>query len=273
METIEINGKKYYDNQRNRRIEGKIKDRVFAVDLNPECIGYSILDKTDNGVKVIACGLISFSKLMAKTGKRSNSKENKYRNNKHKYEVTIAVKYIFGLIKHYRCSGLVIEELSFSTDGDKVGSVEANRKTRNIWYRGLLEGCIVRRCNESGVELIKVNPCYSSFIGNICYGYVDATNASIEIGRRWLEKYEKGRFYPDIRDVDIYTLETKFGDVVKYSTVCNWVKIYKSLVQRYNGVEFAQRLMAGIEEVEMPWRYFSIKSYRSMVADIRFNTL
>lgn len=67
--------KKYYDNQRDRKLLGKIKDRVFAVDLNPECIGYSILDKADNGVKVIACGLIGFSKLMAKTGKRSNSKK------------------------------------------------------------------------------------------------------------------------------------------------------------------------------------------------------
>lgn len=104
--------KKYYNNQRDRKLCGKIDDRVFAVDLNPECIGYSILDKVDNGngVKVVACGLISFKKLMAKTGKRSDSKESKYRNNKHKYEITIAVKYIFSLIKHYRCSRLVNQQ-------------------------------------------------------------------------------------------------------------------------------------------------------------------
>lgn len=256
--------KKYYDDQRKKRQMGKVVNRVCAIDMNPEYIGYSILDKSCSGVKVVHCGLICFSRLMCKTNKSSDSAESKYRNNKHRYEVTMAAKRLMDIVNHYGCSGFIKEELVFKIDGDDK-STETNRKIRNIWYRNLFTNCITRRCNESGVELIEVNPCYSSFIGNICYGYADATNASIEIGRRGLYKYEKGGFYPVITEDDIRTLEAKFGDVVGYSTICNWVNIYKSLVQQYKPAEFAQRLRTGINEVEIPYESFSIWSYKSKV--------
>jgi IS605 OrfB family transposase len=159
--------KEYYDEQRNRKLHNKLSNRVFAVDINPEYIGFSVLDKRNNNIKVVKCGLISFKKLMNKTHKKSDSFESKYRNNKHKYEVTIVVKYLFKTLMHYRCSGFIIEDLFFKIDKDNRLSTEVNRKIRNIWYRSLLLSCITRRCNENGVELIRVNPCYSSFIGNI----------------------------------------------------------------------------------------------------------
>ena len=261
--------KKYYQEQRERKAFGKIKDRVLAVDLNPECIGYSILDKTESGVKVVHCGLISFSKLTGKTHRSSDSAESKYRNNKHKYEVTMAVKRLFGLITHYKCSGFVMEKLEFDKD-NRLGT-EANRKTRNLWYRTTLEGCIRRRCNETGVELITVNPCYSSFIGNIQNGYADATNASIEIGRCGLYKYDNGGFYLEISEDDIHTLEAKFGDVVECSTADNWVAIYKSLVRKFKPSEFAQRLRTRISQVQCDWESFSMSSCKSMVIVITFN--
>ena len=262
--------KKYYDEQRERKAFDKIKDRVLVVDLNPECIGYSILDKTVSGVKVVHCGLISFKKLMAKTHKSSDSAESKYRNNKHKYEVTMAVKCLFRLIAHYKCSGFVMEKLEFDA-GSSDKSTEVNRKTRNLWYRTTLEGCIRRRCNETGVELITVNPCYSSFIGNIQNGYADATNASIEIGRRGLYKYTNGGFYPQISEDDIHTLEAKFGDVVECSTADNWVAIYKSLVRKFKPSEFAQRLRTRISQVQCGWESFSMSSCKSMVIIITFH--
>ena len=253
--------KRFYDDQRSRKLEGKIKDRVCAVDLNPEYIGFSILDKKGTDIKIVDCGLISFKKLMSKTHKSSSSAESKYRNNKHKYEVTIVVKWLLKLMNHYRCSSFVVEELDFK-DKESLGR-EANRKTKNLWYRTLLLNCITRRCNENGIEIIEVNPCYSSFIGNIQHKLVDATNASIEIGRRGLMKYNKGGFYPLISEDDIHTLESKFGNVVEYSTADNWVNIYKSLVQIFSKSEFAQRLRTGIDEFKGTCQSFSINSYKS----------
>ena len=53
--------------------------------------------------------------------------------------------------------------------------------------------------NIYGYELVKVNPAYSSFIGNLVYGNSntpDMVAASIEIARRGYKKYEKKWFYP-----------------------------------------------------------------------------
>ena len=53
--------------------------------------------------------------------------------------------------------------------------------------------------NIYGYELVKVNPVYSSFIGNLIYGNSDTPDmvaASIEIARRGYKKYEKKWFYP-----------------------------------------------------------------------------
>ena len=53
--------------------------------------------------------------------------------------------------------------------------------------------------NIYGYELVKVNPAYSSFIGNLVYGNLetpDMVAASIEISRRGFKKYEKNWVYP-----------------------------------------------------------------------------
>jgi hypothetical protein len=135
----------------------------------------------------------------------------------------------------------------------------------------LLTNCLKRRCNENGIELVEVNPCNSSFIGNIQHPYVDACNASIEIGRRGLYKYDIGGFYPHITVEDIRTLESKFGDVVECNTDSNWVEIYKSLRNSFKGEEFSYRLRTRIDEVVIPYESFSLSSYKSNVKITIFN--
>ena len=56
-------------------------------------------------------------------------------------------------------------------------------------------------CSIFGVELIEVNPSYSSIIGNLQYGSEkcpDMIASSIEIGRRGFHKFQKGWLYPAI---------------------------------------------------------------------------
>ena len=82
----------------------------------------------------------------------------------------------------------VIEDLENVQQQEKQNK-ETNRKVKNLWNKGLILNIIRRRCNENGIEFVEVNPCYSSFIGNIKYKYIDAINASIEIGRRGCEQF------------------------------------------------------------------------------------
>lgn len=256
--------KKYYDSQDEKKLEGKVKDRCVAVDLNPTNIGFSILDKTNDNIKIIYCGLFDMEKLCVKTNKSSCSKEQKYQNNKRKYELTVILKKIFNIAKHYKCSQFVMEDLS----GDfENANKETNRKVKNLWNKNLIENIINRRCNENGINLIKVNPIYSSFIGNIQYEYVDAVNASIEIGRRGLFKYTKGAFYPHIKCKDLDTMEAKFGIDVSNSTSFDWVVMYKSLKNSFpNGKEFSHRLRAALNDIPNDrYSMFSMSSHYSLV--------
>ena len=263
--------KRYYDEQRNRKQANKIKDRCLAIDMNPEYIGFCVLDKSNEDIDIIHKGVVDLIELCKSTCKSSASDETKYKNNKRKYEVTVIVKELFKLIEHYKCSSFVIEDLNPKQNSVKQLPTGFNRKTKNVWNRELLTNCINRRCNETGVEIIEVNPCYTSFIGNIKYKYYDPCNASIEIGRRGLYKYDKGGFYPPVSEEDICTLDAKFGDVVKCSTNDDWIDIYKSLKNSFKKDEFSYRLRTRLEQVQIPYQVFSMNSCKSDVKFILFN--
>lgn len=265
--------KKYFDNQKDRKLEGKIKDRCLSIDMNPTNIGWSVLQlKKDGGMRVVDCGVFDLSRLCDRLGVSSNDEKNIHQNNKRKYELTMIVKRLFNIISHYRCSKFVMEDLEFKTDTNQ--NRESNRKNRNLWCRDLITNCITRRCNESGVELVKVNACYSSFIGNIQHPYSDACNASVEIGRRGLTKYLKGSFYPDITDRDVDTLVSRFGGDVQHYTSCGWVEIFKVLRKSFpDGKDFSHKLRPTLENCENGWKKFSMNSYKSRIITYQFTNL
>lgn len=262
--------KKYYDEQLERKLIGKIKERCIAIDLNPTNIGFSIIQKTDdNKCKLIHCGWFDLSKLCIKLGKKSNDKTQIYQNNKRKYELTIILKKLFAIANHYKCSSFIMEDLNGKF---KSEINETNRKVKNLWNKDLLINIITRRCNECGIELVKVNPCYTSFIGNIRHPYVDAVNASIEIGRRGLLRYISGTFYPHICLEDLSTTEAKFGIDVSNGTLSEWVKLYKFLKTHYpQGNEFSDRLRTALNNLSNDnYSLFSMSSHSSMVTYINF---
>lgn len=272
-ETLRIKDvyKSFYDKQREHMLEGKIANRCMAVDLNPTNIGWSVLDRTENGeCKVVACGQYEYSWLCRKSGKSSHSAEQKHLNNKRKYEMYMVVRNMFKTAMHYKCSMFVIEDLEF--DKDSKGSREANRKNKNVWNRELIVNTISRRCNESGIELRKVNACYSSFIGNIRHPYVDATNASIEIGRRGLWKYNNGMMYPEVRMEDLSSVYAKFGADAEGINTCGWGAMYKALTEQLEKADFAYRLRTALEGAS-PHRVFSMDTCRSGIKLIIFNAL
>ena len=111
----------------------------------------------------------------------------------------------------------MLEDLKFKTNDSYS---KFNRLTRNQWCRDLLEMNIIKRCNIYNINVIKVKPEYSSFIGNFLFRQVtnmpDMVLASIEIGRRGYEyssqyidkikNKKKNIVFPDISDFDdLYT--------------------------------------------------------------------
>ena len=199
--------KDYYDRLRQRQLSDKLSNRYLGIDLNPEHIGYSIIDlNEDKTTKIINTGSFNFKKLMKKSYLSSDSEESIFVNNKRKHERKEVICELFNLIKHYKVGHFVMEDLEFKST-NKQETKEFNRKTKNIWDRELLSNLINKKCTEGGYQLIKVNPVYTSLIGNLSYQVFDPVAASLEISRRGATKYETGGFFPEETVSTIHTTE------------------------------------------------------------------
>lgn len=238
---------KYFNKLKEDKLVGKIEHRVCAIDMNPSYLGVAIIERdfenenieTKHSIKVIHKFSYDLTKFTKKLNKNLIDDERLFHRNKHKHEIKEMIIQLFNIVKHYKCGGFVMEDLDFkpSKEKDKKGK-EANRQTKNIWYRGLLEGMIKKKTVEQGVELVLVNPSYSSFIGNMMYNNFDPINSAIEIGRRGLYKYVKNlTTYPLITDNILNNMESilvENGIDVSVINVCElkWVGLY-NLVKTY----------------------------------------
>jgi hypothetical protein len=57
---------------------------------------------------------------------------------------------------------------------------------------------LTKLCDKIGIKIVMINPVYSSLIGNLKYDCIDEVNASIEISRRGIFQFVKGKFYPKL---------------------------------------------------------------------------
>lgn len=204
-----LNGKKY---------EGLKTNRVLGLDLNPNYIGLSVIefDNKDN-FNVLHKEVIDFSLLTLKKN---------YNCNKLKHETIHAAYNISKLVDYWKCSKLAIEDLTIKSS-DKGYGKHFNRLCNNVWERVLLINKLKSLSLINGFNLIEVNPCYSSFIGNIMYGdknTPDMIAASIEIARRGYKKFSKGWFYPSIKNerIDERWKQTLSG-------FDNWILAFKEI--------------------------------------------
>lgn len=173
------------------------ESRYIGIDMNPDTIGISVLD---NG-KVLHAQEFSLKKIFGDTigsSLASDSLKMKYFQNKLKFETLEISKSISQLAKQFKCKSVFIEDLEFK---NPLSIKVSNRKNKNLWKRTLFVSNLNKRLHILGVNLYKINPAYSSFIGNLQHEYTDAINASIEIARRGseyhLRKNTKG-FYPPL---------------------------------------------------------------------------
>ena len=168
-----------------------IKDRIMAIDINPEFIGWSVTDWSDTGYRIVASGLISIQPLNNKHKEMhlsTNDKKNLYFNNKRKHEIIHIAKQLFMLCKHYRCETFAMEDLDMKSKA--IGNKRINRLINNLWCRNLLTHQIKKHILCSPTTFVAVRPQYSSIVGNIVYRnerLPDPVLASIELGRRGFE--------------------------------------------------------------------------------------
>ena len=177
-----------------------IKNRVLSLDLNPNYIGWSIVDwKSESEFDVIKSGVYSIKKLNDKDfslknkGYSSESNERKYISVKRNFETLQIVKNIVNKSIYYKCQIISIEDLNIKTSDKELGK-RFNKLVNNSWCRNVFVNNLIKRCNIHNIKLLKVKPEYSSFIGNFLYRSLnlpDMVLASIEIGRRGYEFYNQ----------------------------------------------------------------------------------
>ena len=177
-----------------------IKNRVLSLDLNPNYIGWSIVDwKSESEFDVIKSGVYSIKKLNDKDfslknkGYSSESNERKYISVKRNFETLQIVKNIVNKSIYYKCQIISIEDLNIKTSDKELGK-RFNKLVNNSWCRNAFVNNLIKRCNIHNIKLLKVKPEYSSFIGNFLYRSLnlpDMVLASIEIGRRGYEFYNQ----------------------------------------------------------------------------------
>ncbi len=197
------------------------KENIYmGIDLNPEFIGISI--KVDD--KVLFTKLYKIKDLTDKIinlGVKSSDPKFKKLNNKLNHEVLEISKDISIISKKFNCKYIFIEDLNF-----KGKNTFSNRKNKNLWKRDILINNLTKRCSINNQKIFKINPVYSSFIGNLQWNFSDPVNASLEIGRRGFECIIKKskEFYPLLKLKE--ELISQWKDKVNLDNFNSWKELF-----------------------------------------------
>ena len=242
-----------------------VKNRVFAIDLNPNYVGWSVVDwKNSKEFDVVKSGVISIKDIndidFGLKGKSSESKERIHINNKRIFETYEISKLLVNTAKYYRCEVFGLEELNIKSKDSTKGN-HYNKLVNNVWNRNKLVNNIKKRCNIYSIRVMLVKPNYSSFVGNFLFRDLklpDMTLASIEIGRRCYEfksqyidkKYKKKNIIlPDVNDfndryvksLEEFNIPVEIKDLVKiYYFLKNAKSRYRVSLDELNHLEFSR---------------------------------
>jgi len=202
----------------------KIKDRIGGIDLNPNYIGFTIVDFKEGKEELVKTICFKFS--------------NKTRRNdaKRRYETIQIAHAITKLANHYRCSEISLEELTMGAKNTGKGK-NFNRLCNNQWNRTLFQWNIKKLGSKFGIEVKEVLAAYSSTIGNILHSDLpDPCAAAWEIARRAKFQFiEKLCMYPDTNfsQVPVLNLWKKQGIELDYDSWSGLHKQIKSAKLKY----------------------------------------
>jgi IS605 OrfB family transposase len=256
----------------------KIKDRYCALDLNPNYIGYSIIDwKSSNDFKIIDSGVYSFKELndlyFDLKGTNSSDKKKIWLNNKRNYEIIEVSKNLINKCCYYKVENFVVEDLNIKVCDRNKGK-NYNRLCNNTWIRNKFLNNIQKRCKIFNINYVEVLPQYSSFTGNIIFrnqNLPDQVLSSIEISRRG---YEFRHQYilkdkPQIKNIvkiDINN-DLVFKELyIKSMEEFNIQEIFKDIVDTYLYFKRNSKIMYRVSlDNFSSFREFSTKQSRLLV--------
>ena len=217
-----------------------IKNRIFAIDMNPNYVGWSITDWINsNTFNVIKRGVFSIKEIndietkLKKKKLSSTSIKRKHLNNERQYKTLLISKQLTKIARYYKCELFGIEDLNICSKDNKKGN-NYNKLINNLWCRNSLVNNLQKRCNILDIHFLKVIPNYSSFIGNFLFRNLklpDMVLSSIEISRRTYEfngqyinkeiKKQKNIVIPNwmdfkntiIKSLEEFNMNAKFADL------------------------------------------------------------
>ena len=244
---------KIYCNQ----YEGKA-NIVAGIDMNPNYIGFSISKWIGDKRKVLLQEQYDLSYFTKNIHKPSNHKDSKYQNNKQIFEIKEVAKDIINKCKHFKVGKFGIEDLNFKQTNSGKGKT-FNRLTKNKWKREALVSALKKHCLLNKIDFIEVNPVHSSLIGNLLNETSDPIASSLEIARRAIFKYIKGKFYPElIKNENLFNL---------WKESASWFyKSWKELfdIIKMSGVKYRRSLNY------FEFKVFRLKSSKSFVKFYKF---
>ena len=142
-----------------------IKNRVLSLDLNPNYIGWSIVDwKSESEFNVVKSGVYSIKKLNDKDfdlknkGYSSESNERKYISDKRNFETLQIVKNIVNKSIYYKCQIISIEDLNIKQKDLDKGK-RLNKLVNNSWCRNVFVNNLTKRCNIYNIKWSKMHKC------------------------------------------------------------------------------------------------------------------
>lgn len=197
---------------------------VGSVDLNPNYIGFSICKFTNERQEILFKEVIDLSHFTQNLNLPNTHTKSKHQVNKQHFEIIKISKYIINKCRYYGVGKFIIEDLSFKNK-DR-GIKKLNRLCNNKWNRNLITQYLEKYCNLYGITFIKVNPAYSSFIGNLLYNEPDMVASSLELARRGYYKFVKNRFYPDL--IDVESLRNRWKEASNWS-YSNWKDLFRQI--------------------------------------------
>ena len=177
-----------------------IQNRVMAIDLNPNYIGWTVVEWiSENEYKIIDSGVFSMKQLNDKECEfikrhiSNTNPERKHITNKRKFNIYEIAHMLMRICVHYRCSMFVLEKLDINAKDCGKGK-RFNKLVNNQWLRTPFVDNLKKLSKISNVRLLEVVPDYSSFNGNFLFrdeNLPDMCLAALELSRRGYEFYHQ----------------------------------------------------------------------------------
>ena len=227
----------------NNRKNIKIQNRVLGIDMNPNYIGWSIVDwKSSSEFEVIKSGVYSFKKfsdLYKQLNDLKNVSSDDPRRihlaNKRTYETIKVVENIINKAIYYKCQVISIEDLNIKAK-DKDKGKDYNALCNNHWLRTTFCNQLRKRTNIHKIQLLEVKPEYSSFIGNFLFRSLNLSDmilASIEIARRGYEYFNQ--YIVKLKEIKKNIIQPNIKDFIEF-----WRMSMEELIPEFNGTSLIE---------------------------------